>query len=265
MQDYIVLGVVALVGFYYFFIRKDADNAEEIVDVRDLDMAAGEGDGEKVYTEVNVAKGDVSNLKVPTNFPENIEIYFGSQTGTAEKFAKVLEEEAGDLGVNGRVVDMEDFDKDELSKTGLAIFVVATHGEGDPTDNALRMHTWLKKAARAKQADLLPGLRYAVFALGDTEYEKFCAAGKFFDKNLEIVGGKRVFELGLGDHSNDLEGDFAKWKTNLWPGLIETWEREFPDANGVVEVKRAKVHKVKYPLKMCDPGKEVVEHQIQPL
>ena len=68
---------------------------------------------------------------------------------------------------------MEDFDKEEFKNVELAILTVATHGEGDPTDNALRMHTWLKKSAKNKETELLKGVDFTVFALGDTEYEKF--------------------------------------------------------------------------------------------
>ena len=50
---------------------------------------------------------------------------------------------------------MEDFDKEEFKNVELAILTVATHGEGDPTDNALRMHTWLKKSAKNKETELL--------------------------------------------------------------------------------------------------------------
>ena len=266
MQDYIVLGMIALAGVYYFFIRKEQENDEEIVEINKLDIQEGEGEGDAAAKVVNVTKGDVSNLVVPSNFPEKIDIYFGSQTGTAEKFAKVLDEEAADLGVNARVVDMEDFDKEELAKTELAIFVAATHGEGDPTDNALRMHTWLKKSAKGKQIDLLAGLQYTVFALGDTEYEKYCESGRFFDKKLGEVGGKRAFELGLGDSSNDLEGDFATWKTNLWPGLISHFQKQAPaSSSNEPAIKRAKVSKIKYPLKVRDASENSVEHQIQPL
>ena len=39
----------------------------------------------------------------------------------------------------------------------MAIFCMATYGEGDPTDNAQDLHEWLKE-----RSDSLEGLNYAV-------------------------------------------------------------------------------------------------------
>jgi NADPH-ferrihemoprotein reductase len=270
MIDYVIAAVLILVGVYFVFIRDTTpshDDLDLVVDGNTL-VADGEGDQDgAVVKKVNVAKTDVSNLDVPSNFPQEIEIYFGSQTGTAEKFSRVLEEEASDMGVIAKVVDMEDFDKEEFKNVELAIIIAATHGEGDPTDNALRMHTWLKKSAKAKETDMLKGVNYTVFALGDTEYEKFCAAGKFFDEKLGYCGAQRVFKLGTGDTSEDLEGDFAAWKTELWPALIEHWKKLAPQNGSVIkkEQSRPKVHKDKYPLIMAEPEEEKVEHPIGPL
>lgn len=180
MQDYIIAAIFIAIGIYFFFIRQSEDEAnidnENIVDPTSL-KGLGEGDDDgldpNITKQYNVPKGDLSNLTVPENFPQEVEIYFGSQTGTAEKFSRILEEEGNDLGIIAKVVDMEDFDKDEFKNVELAILVVATHGEGDPTDNALRMHTWLKKNAKNKETELVKGVNYCVFALGDTEYEKY--------------------------------------------------------------------------------------------
>lgn len=176
MIDYVIAAILIAVGIYFAFIRETGPSHDELDLVVDGSALHAEGMDdldESVTKKVNVAKNDVSNLEVPENFPQEIEIYFGSQTGTAEKFARVLEEEVSDLGVIPKVVDMEDFDKEEFKNVELAIIVAATHGEGDPTDNALRMHTWIKKSAKAKETDMLKGVNYTVFALGDTEYEKF--------------------------------------------------------------------------------------------
>lgn len=38
-----------------------------------------------------------------------------------------------------------------------------------------------------------------VFALGNKTYEHYNAMGRFVDKRLEEMGGKRIFEKGEGD------------------------------------------------------------------
>ena len=265
MQDYIIAAILIAVGIYYLFFKQPSE-PEDLVVLTDKDGADEIAENEAVTKIVKVTKGDVSKLSIPSNFPQEVEIYFGSQTGTAEKFARVLEEEAADLGVIAKVVDMEDFDKEEFVNTELAIIVAATHGEGDPTDNAMRMHTWLKKSVKAKENSLLKNVNYSVFALGDSEYEKFCAAGKFFDKAIGDLGGKRVYELGLGNTSADLEGDFGTWKEGLWSGLIEHWTKLAPaEEEDKKQPVRAKIEKSKYPLKMVPYTGEEQEQQIGPL
>jgi NADPH-ferrihemoprotein reductase len=77
----------------------------------------------------------LANLKLPPGFPE-VAIYFGSQTGTAEKFSNALAEEAHLIGAKERVIDMEKFSEQEFKSHKLILACVATHYEGDPTDNA---------------------------------------------------------------------------------------------------------------------------------
>lgn len=90
--------------------------------------------------------------------------------------------------------------QEDLAKLGneihnsLAIFCVATYGEGDPTDNAQELHTWLKEGKVR-----LDSLKYTVFGLGNKTYEHFNAMGQFIDKRLEELGATRVFMAGEGD------------------------------------------------------------------
>lgn len=78
-------------------------------------------------------------------------IFYGSQTGTAEDFATRLAKESARYGLPAMIFDPEEVGEwDDLGKmadeveNSLAIFCVATYGEGDPTDNAQDLHSWLE-------------------------------------------------------------------------------------------------------------------------
>ena len=142
-------------------------------------------------------------------------IFFGSQSGTAESFARELSSEAKVFGFHATVKDLEDYDADEeLSKEAYAVFLMATFGEGEPTDNAATFYEWLCSDARA--ASDADGVRFSVFALGNRQYEHFCLIGRRVDERMAHIGGVRVAELGEGDDDGSLEGDFRAWKTAFW-------------------------------------------------
>lgn len=89
-------------------------------------------------------------------------VFYGSQTGTAEEFAGRLAKEGMRYRMKGMVADPEECDMEELLHlkdipNSLAVFCLATYGEGDPTDNAMEFHEWIKNG----DADLA-GLNYAV-------------------------------------------------------------------------------------------------------
>ncbi|CAG9585427.1 unnamed protein product [Danaus chrysippus] len=89
-------------------------------------------------------------------------VFYGSQTGTGEEFAGRLAKEGIRYKMKGMVADPEECDMEELTKlrdieNSLAVFCLATYGEGDPTDNAMDFYEWLKSG----DPDLT-GLNYAV-------------------------------------------------------------------------------------------------------
>ena len=66
---------------------------------------------------------------VKGNFPAGeLKVYFGSQTGTAEGFARVLMEEGKGKGFDATMIDLEDFSPENLQDSRIAIFLVATYG-----------------------------------------------------------------------------------------------------------------------------------------
>jgi NADPH-ferrihemoprotein reductase len=167
-----------------------------------------------------------------------INVYYATQTGTAESFAKQLEREGAEHGFFVKPVDVEDVElenlvqvKDAESGTARAIFLTATYGEGEPPDTAaqfvqmLREKLGVETLFQTPDSDVqveqcLVGLDYCVFGLGNRQYEHFNAMGKFFDLAFSSAGANRLLEIGLGDDDDDLDGDFEAWKDNkLWPVL----------------------------------------------
>ncbi|XP_034840509.1 NADPH--cytochrome P450 reductase isoform X1 [Maniola hyperantus] len=152
-------------------------------------------------------------------------VFYGSQTGTGEEFAGRLAKEGIRYKMKGMVADPEECDMEELTKlkdipNSLAVFCLATYGEGDPTDNAMDFIEWLKNEPE------LTGLNYAVFGLGNKTYEHYNAVAIYVDKRLEELGATRVYELGLGDDDANIEDDFITWKDKFWPSVCEKYNIE---------------------------------------
>jgi NADPH-ferrihemoprotein reductase len=157
------------------------------------------------------------------NYPGGaLNIYFGSQTGTAEGFARTLAEEGKAMGFDAKMCDLDDFEENSMKATKLAIFLMATYGEGEPTDNATSFYKWMKatEEPHASEGDLA-GMKFCVFGLGNRQYEHFNRIGKTTNKNLEELGGTRVVAYAEGDDDGDLEADFDNWKSSMWPQLVD--------------------------------------------
>ncbi|XP_020616329.1 NADPH--cytochrome P450 reductase-like [Orbicella faveolata] len=170
-----------------------------------------------------VSQEDTSFIGKMKKSGKSIAIFYGSQTGTAEEFAGRLAKDAQRYGLKALVLDPEECDMEELTRMGevenaMAIFVVATYGEGDPTDNAQEFYEWLQN-----DRDDLDCVNYTVFGLGNKTYEHYNAMGRFVDKRLEEMGAKRVFEKGEGDDDGNLEEDFVRWREQFWPAVLSKY------------------------------------------
>jgi len=209
--DILVLVFVLCAGAYYIFFRKRKSDDDNIQLSRSFTIAP---------TLADQGADDSFIAKMKTS-GRSVVAFYGSQTGTAEEFAGRLVKEAGRYGLKGMVADPEESDMEELSRlsdipNSLAIFCMATYGEGEPTDNSQAFNDWLKES----NADL-KGMNYVVFGLGNKTYEHYNAMGIYVDKRLEELGATRIYELGLGDDDGSLEEDFISWKENFWPKVCE--------------------------------------------
>jgi NADPH-ferrihemoprotein reductase len=114
-------------------------------------------------TAVNtMTMAENSFIKKLKSSGRSLVVFYGSQTGTAEEFAGRLAKEGIRYRLKGMVADPEECDMEELLQlkdieNSLAVFCLATYGEGDPTDNAMEFYEWITNG----DVDMT-GLNYAV-------------------------------------------------------------------------------------------------------
>src|SRR5690606_1024972 len=143
-------------------------------------------------------------------------VLFRSETGNARRVAQDLAEKARAAGLAVEVQDLADYKPKALSKVANAVFVVPTHGIGEPPDGSeLFFEFWL-----GERAPRLEQLRYSVLALGDSSYADFCVMGQRLDERLRALGATPVVERI--DCDVDFEAPAAEWTDKVVRHAAET-------------------------------------------
>lgn len=109
------------------------------------------------------------------------------------------------------------------------VFVLATYGEGEPTDNAVQFLANITEEdfEYSKGGRDLAGLKYVMFGLGNRTYEHYNSMCRDVDDKLTKQGATRIGERGEGDDDKSMEEDYLAWKDGMWV--------EFATAMGVEE------------------------------
>ena len=131
-----------------------------------------------------------------------ITIAYGTETGNSKKLAVDFAAKAKKVGINARVVSLDQYRLNDLPKEEYFISLISTHGEGEPPAAAKKFYDHIHS-----NGFKLEKLKYGVLALGDTSYPLFCTAGEDVDAQLEKLGGKRLLPIQKCDVDYQQEAD----------------------------------------------------------
>jgi NADPH-ferrihemoprotein reductase len=131
-------------------------------------------------------------------------------------------------------IDLEDFTVEDLADTNLVVLLMATFGEGEPTDNAITF--WEQLTTEEHDDDRFGNTTFAVFALGNRQYEQFCTIGKKAHKIISKHGGTALLDCGIGDDDGSIDNDFAEWKTRFWDVVKEQYGLQEDDTEKEIDV-----------------------------
>jgi len=116
----------------------------------------------------------------------SLAIIYATETGNSAAIATDLAAGVERQGIRAELHSMDNFRPATLRKIKNAAFVISTHGEGYPPDEALELFEYLE----SDRAPRLSQLNYRILALGDRSYQLFCAAGRNLDKHLQALGAR---------------------------------------------------------------------------
>ncbi|KAF2672183.1 hypothetical protein BT63DRAFT_384595 [Microthyrium microscopicum] len=172
---------------------------------------------------------------------KNCIVFYGSQTGTAEDYANRLAKEGHSrFGLDTMVADLEDYDFDNLDlvpEDKVVFYILATYGEGEPTDNAVDFYEFVTteepafSEGQSPEEKPLAKLKFVAFGLGNNTYEHYNSMVRNVNTALEKCGATRIGEAGEGDDgAGTMEEDFLAWKEPMWASLAETMNLEEREA-----------------------------------
>ncbi|EKX72190.1 flavodoxin domain containing protein [Theileria equi strain WA] len=187
----------------------------------------------KVEEDVQEAPSEEEEPEVPEvvkpTKPLPCRVYYGTQTGTSEKFARLLSSKLAEWDniSHKDPICLEDFEKEHFTDENVVIiFLISTHYDGLFTDDTIQFCKWLKTLERNRMS--LSGLKFAMFGFGSKEYDYYNKAAYDLQAKLLGLGAQEFSNLGLGDELAGFRFEFEKWVGVLYTSLSNLYETKPP-------------------------------------
>lgn len=169
----------------------------------------------------------------PSSTVKKITIAYGTETGNSKKVATEFAVKAKKKGIVAKLVSLDQYKLNDLSKEEYFFTVISTQGEGEPPVGAKKFYDHIhNNGFKVSQ------MKYGVLALGDTSYPLYCKAGEDVDIQLNKLGGQRIVPLQKCDV--DFEQDADAWFEHVLKSLNDsTNAAPVAKVQQVVETKKA--------------------------
>ena len=157
---------------------------------------------------VSAGNNQPVNISQPKS-SKQLKILYGTHTGRSKTIAGQLAAKLAERGVEAVSAALDDYKTRQLTSEINVVFIVSTHGEGEPPAMAEDFHAYIT----GKRSPQLPNLNYSVVALGDKSYKLFCKTGIDIDQALSKSGAKSILPILTLDV--DFEEEIEHWITDF--------------------------------------------------
>ncbi|MBO9499246.1 MAG: cytochrome P450 [Novosphingobium sp.] len=146
---------------------------------------------------------------------QSLTLLYGTSLGTARDVAEQI---AARANLDGFETNLASIDEgfEQLPGTGLLVAVTATYN-GRAPDSAVNLERAI--ASGEFKTRRLPGLRYCVMGIGDSQWPNFQAFPKLVDETLEAAGAQRLIARGEADADGDFDSGVEDFVQRLWDAL----------------------------------------------
>ena len=161
-----------------------------------------------------------------------ITITYGTETGNSKKIATDFAAKAKKSGINVKLVSLDQYRLNDLSKEEYFFTVVSTHGDGEPPAATKKFYDHIHNNGFTFEK-----LKYSVLALGDTSYPLFCKTGEDIDEQLNKLGGNRIAPITKCDL--EFDEDANQWLDKILRTLSTPSQTEVVTVAPLPEVKKS--------------------------
>lgn len=165
-----------------------------------------------------------------------ITITYGTETGNSKKIATDFAAKAKKSGINVKLVSLDQYRLNDLTKEEYFFTVVSTHGDGEPPAATKKFYDHIHN-----NGFRFDKLKYSVLALGDTSYPLFCKTGEDIDEQLSKLGGNRIAPLKKCDL--EFDEDANQWLEKVFQTLSTPSQTEVAIPAAIPETKKTSTKK----------------------